>query len=352
MQLRTTLLSLLLAAAATLCSGAPATPAAAAPSPAGGTRPLNLEIGGEWVGNGVSFSAYRRGQSPNGAGPTEAQVLEDLRLVSKHWGLLRTYELTPANEAALRLARQHKIPVRFLLGVWINPEKTPEDRARNEAQVAAGIKAARDYPELVAGLLVGNETQVEWTGHLVAPEVLLRCIRETRAGTTVPVSVADDYNFWNKPAAAAIAAEIDFITLHMYALWNGRGLEEAMDWTAGIYKDIQSRHPGKMIVIGETGWATSHDPAKNAPGQEAALMKAPTDEASQLVYLRQHYAWVARHRVPTVLFEAFDEEWKGSGSGRNPLEAEKHWGVFDENRQPKSSFRTLLHDVPFATRRL
>ena len=56
--------------------------------------------------------------------------------------------------------------------------------------------------------------------------------------------------------------------------------------------------------------------------------------------------------MPTVLFEAFDEEWKGSGSGKNPLEAEKHWGVFDENRQPKSSFRTLLREVPFATRRL
>ncbi len=352
MQLRTTLLSLLVLAAATLCSGNPAAAPGVSPEPAGGTRPLTLEIGGEWVGNGISFSAYRRGQNPHGAGPTEEQVLEDLRLVSRHWGLLRTYELTPANEAALRLARQHRIPVRFLLGVWINPEKTPEDRARNEAQVAAGIKAARDYPELVAGLLVGNETQVEWTGHRVAPEVLIRCLREVRAGTSAPVSTADDYNFWNKPHAAAVAAEVDFITLHMYALWNGRGLDEAMDWTAGVYKDIKARHPGKLIVIGETGWATSHDPAKSAPGQEAALMKAPTDEASQLVYLRQHYAWVARHRIPTVLFEAFDEEWKGSGSGKNPLEAEKHWGVFTEERQPKSSFSTLLREVPFATRRL
>ena len=41
---------------------------------------------------------------------------------------------------------------------------------------------------------------------------------------------------------------------------------------------------------------------------------------------------------PTFLFEAFDESWKGGGSDSSPDVAEKHWGVFDEDRRPKASF--------------
>ena len=60
--------------------------------------------------------------------------------------------------------------------------------------------------------------------------------------------------------------------------------------------------------------------------------------AAQGEYLRQHYAWVDQTRVPTFLFEAFDEAWKGGGPATSADVAEKHWGVFEENRQPKASF--------------
>ena len=36
------------------------------------------------------------------------------------------------------------------------------------------------------------------------------------------------------------------------------------------------------------------------------------------------------------MFEAFDEPWKGSP---DPLEPEKHWGLFDVNRTPKLVMR-------------
>lgn len=36
--------------------------------------------------------------------------------------------------------------------------------------------------------------------------------------------------------------------------------------------------------------------------------------------------------IPTFVFEAFDEEWKGS---HHPLEPEKHWGLFKIDRTPK-----------------
>ena len=41
---------------------------------------------------------------------------------------------------------------------------------------------------------------------------------------------------------------------------------------------------------------------------------------------------VLENEVLTFFFEAFDEPWKGS---EDPLEPEKHWGVFFEDRKPK-----------------
>jgi len=38
------------------------------------------------------------------------------------------------------------------------------------------------------------------------------------------------------------------------------------------------------------------------------------------------------------VFEAFDEPWKGSP---DPLEPEKHWGIFTVDRQPKRVIQSL-----------
>jgi len=317
---------------------------------AGGVRPLSLELNGKWIGSGVCFSPFRHGQGPSGAAPSDAEILEDLRIASKHWGLFRTYELGPVVLAELRLIREHKLPLRVMLGVWIEPEKTPADVTRNDQQVALGIKTAREYSDIVTSVIVGNETQVEWSGIRTDPSVLIRCIRQVRAGVSQPVTTADDYNFWNKPASAAVAAEVDYIDLHMYCLWNGRPLEDAMKWTEEVYKDITARHPGHFIVIGETGWATSHDINKSGPGQEGSLMKAETSEVAQYKYLKEYYKWVYANKVPTLLFEAFDENWKGSGTDVHPLEAEKHWGVFTEDRRMKGSFQAIVQEIPEATR--
>jgi hypothetical protein len=53
---------------------------------------------------------------------------------------------------------------------------------------------------------------------------------------------------------------------------------------------------------------------------------------------------VREHRVPTFLFEAFDENWKGGGLKVSPAAAEKHWGVFDAARRPKSSFAAIIRE--------
>ena len=71
--------------------------------------------------------------------------------------------------------------------------------------------------------------------------------------------------FWNKPEGRQVADELDFIVTHIYPLWNGKTLDEAIPWMDSTYKDLQNRYPKRQIVLGETGWATKYNPDKKGP---------------------------------------------------------------------------------------
>ncbi len=328
----------------------PATTAAADNPLPGGRRPLQLEIDGHWIGNGVSFSPYRAGQAPGGAVPSEAEILADLQLVGRYWQLIRMYDSTVVAQRTLKVIHDHRLPFRVILGAWINRGQTDTEQAANRRELATAQQLANTYPDIVAAVAVGNEAGVEWSDHRTEPAILARHAREMRAAIRQPVTCADDYNFWNKEASQAVAAELDFITFHTYALWNGRRLDEAMAWTADRYDEAVHFHTGIPIIIGETGWATSNDPSRTKRDEEGALMKAEVSVAAQEQYLRQHYRWVTQRKVPTILFEAFDESWKGGGGATPPLIAEKHWGVFDEQRRPKASFAAIIREFYPTTR--
>jgi len=322
----------------------PAASAAADQSLPGGRRQLQLELDGHWIGNGVCFSPYRTGQAPGGAVPSEEEIFADLDLVGRYWQLIRMYDSTAVAQRTLKVIHDRRLSFRVILGAWINRGRTPAEQEENRRELATAIRLANAYPDIVAAVAVGNEAGVEWSDHRIDPASLARHAREVRAAIRQPVTCADDYNFWNKGESRVVAAELDFIIFHAYALWNGRRLDEAMAWTADRYDEAVTFHAGIPVIIGETGWATSHDPSRTKPGEEGALMKAETSVAAQELYLRQHYRWVAERKVPTILFEAFDESWKGGGAGTPPHIAEKHWGVFDEQRQPKASFEAILRE--------
>lgn len=316
----------------------------------GGRRPLHLELDGKWIGNGISFSAYRDGQSPEGAAPSEAEVLADLRLVAPYWNLIRMYDITPATEHVLRVIRREKLPFRAIVGAWVTAGHTPAEQAQTRTQIDGLIRVANEYPDIVIAAAVGNEACVFWSGHRTEPANVIRLVREVRAAVRQPVTSADDYNFWNKEESRAVAAELDFITFHTYALWNSQALESAMAWTGARYDEAVKFHAGIPVIIGETGWTTQFDRSRQGPGDEGRLMKAEVSVAAQEQYLRQHYQWVRARKVPTILFEAFDENWKGGGAATPAIVSEKHWGVFDSERRPKASFEAIIREFYPATK--
>lgn len=304
-------------------------------------RPFIAEHGGQWFGNAICYGPHRDGQHPDGESPTREQLLEDLQIMSRHWNMIRMYGSVGSTKDVLELIQEHDIPIKVVVGAWIATEaqvdeagniteRFPDTVASNREQVEAAVELANTFPRFVSAITIGNESQVEWSGHKVRPEVLINYIRQARAQTTVPVSTADVSTFWAKPHSKRIADELDFIVTHIYAMWNGQQLTNAMAWTKDQYAQNLQRHPDHAFVIGEAGWATT----RLQEGDQANYIKGIANEDNQRTFHRDYTAWTTENRIPNFFFEAFDENWKG---GEHPDEVEKHWGLFNADRTPKKA---------------
>ncbi len=289
-----------------------------------------------WIGEAICYGPHRDGQRPGGPGPAADQIREDLRLMRPRWRLLRTYGAAETAETVLATIRTDSLGMKVMLGAWIESERGDGDQgapdaeksAANERECAAAIRLANAYPDVVIAVCVGNETQVSWSGNRCSPATLIARIRQVRAAVTVPVSTADDFAYWRDPASREVARELDFVTLHAHPLWNGRSLDEALPWLDARLAEVRAAHPGATLALGEVGWATD----RGTEGNQGRLIAGRTDEASQTEFYRRYRAWVAVARLASFWFEAFDENWKGSG---DPHEVEKHWGLFRADRAPK-----------------
>ena len=144
----------------------------------------------------------------------------------------------------------------------------------NIKEVLKAIKLTNEYSEIISAINVGNETQVFWSAHKMETASLINYLRTVRNNTSVPVTTADDYNFWNKPVSKSVAAEVDFIVVHIYPLWNGQTLENSIEWMSNIFfNEIKKFHPDKTLVLGEIGWATNYDSTKTGDGQQGCINK-------------------------------------------------------------------------------
>lgn len=327
----------------------------------GSQRPLELERDGRWIGYGVSYGPFREGQSPTGAKPTVEQIREDLHILNEHFDLIRIYGADAGAENILRVIREDDLSLKVMLGAWLGHDTaTPnqlaggdplegeervidyDTRLGNRLQVETAISLANDYPEVVWAINIGNETRVWWSDHPVATERLIEHLRWARMNTDVPITTADDYNFWNKPESVIISAECDFIALHAYAMWNEQTLATAMDWTREQCDIIRKVHGEDLpIAITEAGWGTS----KTDKGWQGRLIKGKPGLEQQTAFTEEFLAWALENRVVHFLFEAFDEPWKG---GDVPEEIEKNWGLWYENRTPKPAAEWLMLHGPRA----
>lgn len=304
-------------------------------------KPSELISEEHWA---LSYSGFRKGQHPDrGDGaknPSEAQIVEDLTiLLNEGFHLVRMYDCDTNTQMTLEVIQKYNLPIKVLLGIWldaeisnhlgcdwlINPIPSSElakNKIKNEQEVDTAIRLANKYQDIIIAVNVGNEALVSWNDHMMPEERIVKFVKEVKGNITQPVTVAETHYWW-RDYGKSLAKELDFIGIHIYPLWEGEGIENGISFTINGIQDVVQALPDSKIAILEAGWATT----ANEFGQRAS-------ESNQKIYYNQLKEWAELNNVTVFFFEAFDEPWKGNDNAPNA--AEKNWGVYFEDRTPKS----------------
>ena len=292
----------------------------------------------------VAYSGFRTGQHPDrGEGainPTDEQVLEDLLMISKDslFNMIRLYDSGENSEAVLKIIEENKLNIKVLLGVWLKAELSAHETCEwltepiakkvldansiaNQEEIQRGIQLANQYSEIVVAVNVGNEALVEWNDHKVDTDSIISYVQDVQKEIKQPVTVADNYEWW-AAHGENLAKAVDFVSIHVYPVWEGKDIDEAMSYTIENVQKVRNALPDSKLVITEAGWAS-----------EAIEFGERASEEKQEQYYNDLMKWSAEMNITTFFFEAFDEDWKGETA--NPLGAEKHWGLFTVDRTPK-----------------
>ena len=279
-----------------------------------------------WSGtiNSVSFSPSRANQDPTLARknpqdaerylPTTQQMDEDLGLLAGKVEAVRTYSTLEGLDAVPALAAKHGL--RVVPGAWVD-----ERLARNEVEIENIIRIARENPN-VDRVIVGNENL---TLHRLTIDQMIRYIRRVKAAVParVKVSTAEAWAIWiDYPE---LVPEVDFLTIHTLPFWEHVSIDEALDFTKRMVRDVRATYPGHDLFIGEVGW----------PSAGRAYGQAQPSLVNEALFLRRFINWANEEHLEYNIVEAFDQPWKVN---LDNTASEKHWGIFTVDRQPKFSW--------------
>jgi exo-beta-1,3-glucanase (GH17 family) len=306
------------------------------------------------ISQAICYSGFRSGQHPDrGDGaknPSYEEILEDLQILAKdgNFKLIRLYDSKENSEMTLRVIKENNIDIKVLLGIWLDAElsahetcgwltepipeeKLAANRETNSKEIEQGIRLAKQYPEIVAAVNVGNESLVDWNDHLVEVDSVISYVQRVKQAIEQPVTVAENYKWW-ADYGAELVKEVDFLSIHVYPVWLGYDIDSGMIKTLDEIAEVRQAFPDKQIVITEAGWAT----ISSEFGPRAS-------EEKQMQYYNDLMEFAKQKNITTFFFEAFDEDWKGNPD--NPLGAEKHWGIFTVDRKPKKVMQDLYPEL-------
>jgi len=288
----------------------------------------------------ICYSGYREGQSPETSTfPTYEEVKEDLLILKEHWKSLRLYNCDQHAETVLQVIKDENLDFEIMLGAYIEAEmnnfgcpwgggsyteeELDDNKQKNLRQIKKLIELANKHPDIITSLSAGNEATVDWTDHYVPVDHVIDYVRLIKKETTQPVTFCENYLPWlNK--LKGLVNEVDFISIHTYPVWEYKNIHDALQFTKDNYNSVAAAYPDKQVVITEAGWTT------NSNGR--GICPTNVCEDRQDTYYHDLVEWSEEENILIFVFEAFDELWKGS---HEPMEPEKHWGLFTVDRKPK-----------------
>jgi len=337
----------------------------------------------------MSFGGYR-GTSRTEQ-PSVAQLKEDLRILhAMGIRFLRTYNVQlPHASNVVNAIRELKLEdaqfeMYVMLGAWIDcagawtdlPNHTEQDYAANEAEIERAVALAKEFPDIIKVIAVGNEAMVHWAAsYFVAPGVILHWVnhlQDLKAKADLPadlwITSSDNFASWGGGGAEyhnddlnALIRSVDFVSMHTYpfhdthynpVFWKGDstaadgGIEQAMQQAlaysqnqfAQVVEYVHAVDPNKPVHIGETGWASLSDGFYGPEGSRAA------DELKQALFYHGMRKWTQSSGISCFYFEAFDEPWK---SAANPTDSENHFGLFTSDGEAKYALWSLVEQGAF-----
>jgi glucan 1,3-beta-glucosidase len=274
----------------------------------------------------VSYAPFRgAGETPLDprAFVSPERIDADLRALSERFDCVRTYSQGQGLSAVPGIAARYRMKV--LMGIWLG-----RDPRANAEQVALGIATARAHPQVLRGVIVGNEVLLR--GELSSAQIA-GYLRQVRAAlpASIPVSYADVWEYWLRHPE--LASAVDFVTIHILPYWEDQPVppERAIQHVEDVYAKVERAFPGKRVMVGETGW-----PSEGRPRREASA--SVVDEAR---YLREFLRYAASVGMPYNVIEAFDQPWKRAQEGT----VGGYWGIFDAQAQPKFAMQGPVVEV-------
>lgn len=351
-------------------------------------EPSAAAILGDPAYRAISYGGYRTGSRE--VQPTVAELKQDMQLLAAMGiRLLRTYNVQFPHAAnvlsAIRQLKEEDPDFRMyvMLGAWIdakdawtaNPDHSAENEQANRAEIERAAALARQYPDIVKIIAVGNEAMVKWAAsYYVQPGVILRWVshlqqlkEEGQLPADLWITSSDNFASWggggseyHVPDLEKLLRAVDFVSLHTYPMhdthynpdfWGvtpeeaalpkeeqiDRAMERALDYARHQYSQtvdyIRGLGIDKPVHIGETGWASSSNGHYGPDGSRA------TDEYKMGLYHEKIRQWTDSAGITCFYFEAFDENWKDAA---NPGGSENHFGLFTIDGRAKYAIWELV----------
>lgn len=264
----------------------------------------------------VSYAPYyQKGRSPfiPLTVTTPDQIDQDLALLAQRSNCVRTYSVDQGLDYVPEAAS--KLGLKVLLGAWIGWTKADNMRELNLA-----IERANQFPDTVAGLVVGNEVLLRREQTMPAMQAYIDYAQQH---TEVPVTYADVWEFWLKNRD--LEPSVDFVTVHILPYWEDipRSIEDADGHVKIIMHKLENIF-SKPLLIGETGWPSI--------GRQRGV--AVPSQVNQARYFREFIDNANKEGWNYNLIEAMDQPWKRVLEGT----VGGHWGIYSSTLKPKFDF--------------
>ena len=269
----------------------------------------------------IAFSPYVAGYDPTRRAHPPRKLIDQLlaELTRQNdFRCIMTYDAVQGIKSVFPAARAKGLKVISI--IWLG-----QDERENGRQIAAGIRAGRDYPDTIIRFSCGSEVRTRHGKSL--DSAIASCMKQLGDSVLQPVGIVDSWwevcdRSW-PCQRSALFINAEWIGANVYPWWENKfsGLfpctkaEKAADFQIERLGNVMDVYPGKEVILTEFGWPAG------PKGYAEKCGKASEPNQSRVV--KDTLNRLDALGLPGVVFEAFREDWKlNSEGGVGPF-----WGI-------------------------